>query len=213
MTDVRFPRREAASLILASTSRYRRELLGRLQLPFDVVAPQVDETALAGESPRQMALRLSLAKAMAIAQPLARSAPDTLVIGSDQTATLDGVIAIGKPGSHDRAREQLQAASGRSMVFHSGLSLVRAGGGFERTICIDTTVRFRRLDEATIESYLLREQPYDCAGSAKAEALGIALLESLDSTDPTAIVGLPLIALTTLLNEAGAAPLTRTEGA
>ncbi|MFT3803387.1 MAG: Maf family nucleotide pyrophosphatase [Burkholderiaceae bacterium] len=194
-------------MVLASTSRYRRELLERLGLPFSVQAPRVDEQALPGETPRQLAHRLSEAKAAAVADSLAAAAPHALVIGSDQTATLDGLRSLGKPGDHARAVEQLTAASGRTLTFHSGMTLRRADGGYHRTVVVDTRVRFRPLSAAQIETYLLREQPYDCAGSAKAEALGIALIESLQSDDPTAIVGLPLIALTTLLTEAGLAPL------
>jgi len=196
-----------SSLVLASTSRYRRELLERLGLPFAVQAPRVDEQALPGETPRQLAHRLSEAKAIAVADALAATAPATLVIGSDQTATLDGHQSIGKPGDHARAVEQLTAASGRTLTFHSGMTLRRADGSYHRTVVVDTRVRFRSLSAAQIDAYLRREQPYDCAGSAKAEALGIALIESLQSDDPTAIVGLPLIALTTLLTEAGLAPL------
>jgi septum formation protein len=187
-------------LTLASTSRYRRELLERLRMPFDVVAPEVDETPFPGETPCAVALRLSLAKAMAIA----RNRPAALVIGSDQTATIDGRTIIGKPGDARRAFEQLRSASGRQVVFHTGLALVGLDIGFERVVHVDTTVRFRELDDGGIRAYLDAEQPFDCAGSAKVEALGITLLESVQSPDPTALIGLPLIALTTLLAQAGA---------
>jgi len=187
------------SLVLASTSRYRRELLHRLVACFDVEAPEVDETPLAGETPRAAAIRLSLAKARVVA----RRRPEALVIGSDQTATLDDVGIIGKPGDRDGAVDQLRRASGRTMTFHTALSLVCEANGFERTEVIDTRVRFRRLDDATIDAYLAREPAYDCAGSAKSEGLGIALLEAIEGPDPTALVGLPLIALTDMLGEAG----------
>lgn len=186
-------------LVLASASPYRRELLGRLGLPFETFAPQVDETALPGEAASALALRLSLAKA----QALAVRRPEALVIGSDQTATIDGSTLIGKPGTHRAALEQLRAASGRSVRFHTGLALVCAATGLCRTEIVETRVRFRRLDDATLEAYLAREPAYDCAGSAKVEGLGIALLESVEGPDPTALVGLPLIALTGLLAAAG----------
>lgn len=186
-------------LVLASTSRYRRELLHRLVERFDVEAPEVDETPLAGEAPRSAAIRLSLAKARAVAC----RRPDSLVIGSDQTATLDDVLIIGKPGDRAGAVDQLRRASGRTMTFHTALSLVCEANGFERSDVIDTRVRFRRLDDATIDAYLAREPAYDCAGSAKSEGLGIALLEAIEGPDPTALVGLPLIALTGMLREAG----------
>ena len=186
-------------LVLASTSRYRRELLTRLGLPFEVRAPEVDETRLAGESPRQMAQRLALAKARAVAAQM----PDAVVIGSDQTATLDGIEVIGKPGSHERACAQLRAASGRDLVFHTAMAVLAPTRGFERSVVVDTDVTFRTLTDEQIESYLRREAAYDCAGSAKAEGLGIALMASLRGADPTALVGLPLIELTTLLEAAG----------
>ncbi len=194
----------ALQLILASTSRYRRELLGRLRLPFDVQAPSVDETPLPGETPLAAARRLSLAKAQAVA---ARH-PQAWVIGSDQTASLDGVNLVGKPGDHPRALAQLRAASGRSMTFHTGLALVNQASGFARVVVVDIGVVFRTLSDADIDTYLQAERPYDCAGSAKVESLGIALMASVSCDDPTALVGLPLIALTGLLHEAGHAPLT-----
>jgi len=188
-----------APLVLASTSRYRRELLGRLGLPFEVVSPHVDETRLEGESPRAMAARLADAKARAVAA----LHPSAVVIGSDQTATLDGVEVIGKPGTHARAVEQLRQASGRTLIFHTALAVVAPARGFARTVVVDTRVRFRSLTDAQIEAYLAREPAYDCAGSAKAEGLGIALMAALEGPDPSALVGLPLIPLTELLEAAG----------
>ena len=186
-------------LILASTSRYRTELLDRLGVSFDVEAPAVDEAPQTGETPCATALRLARLKALAVA---ARHR-DAVVIGSDQTATLDGTTVIGKPGTHERAVAQLRAASGQALVFHTGLSVVRLATGFERTLVVDTRVRFRTLSDAQIERYLQREPAYDCAGSAKSEGLGISLLEAIEGGDPTALVGLPLIALTGLLGAAG----------
>ena len=175
-------------LVLASTSRYRSELLQRLHLSFTVRAPAVDETELAGETPRALALRLALAKADAVAD-LDR---DALVIGSDQVADLDG-RAIGKPGDHARATAQLRSMRGRTVVFHTAVAVVCIEGGFRAAEVAPVTVRFRDLSDAEIEHYLATEQPYDCAGSAKAETLGIALLEAIESDDPTALIGLPLI--------------------
>ena len=186
-------------LILASTSRYRKELLDRIGVSFDVEAPAVDEAPQTGETPCATALRLARLKALAVA---ARHR-DAVVIGSDQTATLDGTTVIGKPGTHERAVAQLRAASGQALVFHTGLSVVRLATGFERTLVVDTRVRFRTLSDAQIERYLQREPAYDCAGSAKSEGLGISLLEAIEGGDPTALVGLPLIALTGLLGAAG----------
>lgn len=185
-------------LILASTSAYRRELLQRLRVPFEVVAPGVDEAHRPGETPEAVARRLSLEKARAVA---ARR-PDALVIGSDQTATLDGVGVIGKPGTHERAVQQLRAASGRTMVFHTGLCLCRPDG--EPLVdCVDTRVRFRTLRDDEIERYLWTETPYDCAGAAKSEGLGVSLLDAQEGPDPTALVGLPLIRLAAMLRAAG----------
>lgn len=189
-------------LILASTSRYRRELLERLRLPFDVVSPQVDETPRAGESPADLAVRLAAAKAAAVAA----LHPRAVVIGSDQVAELDG-MPIGKPGSHERAVAQLRAMRGRSVVFHTAVAVQRAAAGYAGAALAPVTVRFRDLGDAEIEHYLRTEQPYDCAGSAKCETLGIALLEAIDSDDPTALVGLPLIRTCALLREAGIDPL------
>lgn len=193
----------AVSLILASTSRYRRELLVRLGLPFDVEAPGVDESPRPGELPPALALRLAGEKARAVS--LRR--PDSLVIGSDQTATLDGVVAIGKPGDRAGAREQLRAASGRTLHFHTALCVTRRCDGFERSAQALTRVRFRRLDDAEIERYLTLEPAFDCVGGAKAEGLGVALLEAIEGDDPTALVGLPLIALSAMLRAAGVSPL------
>ncbi|MDE2367983.1 MAG: septum formation inhibitor Maf [Burkholderiales bacterium] len=185
-------------LILGSTSRYRRELLQRLRLPFDVVAPAVDETPLPGEAPAALALRLALAKARAVAT----EHPQAVVIGSDQVADLDGE-AIGKPGDHARATAQLRRLSGRSAVFQTAVAVVRLATGYERALLAPVTVHFRTLADDEIERYLRLEQPYDCAGSAKCETLGIALLEAIDSDDPTALVGLPLIRTCELLRGAG----------
>lgn len=193
-------------LVLASTSRYRRELLERLRLPFDVVSPEVDETPLAGEAPADLAQRLALAKAQAVALRL----PEAVVIGSDQVADLDGE-AIGKPGTHERAVEQLRRMRGRSVVFQTAVAVVR-GAHVGRALA-PVTVRFRALSDAEIEHYLRAEQPYDCAGSAKAETLGIALLEAIDSDDPTALIGLPLIRTSALLRAAGIDPLRPNGGA
>ena len=190
------------ALILGSTSRYRRELLERLRLPFDVHAPEVDETPLIGESPATLAQRLALAKAQAVAAAY----PTAIVIGSDQVADLDGV-PIGKPGTHERATEQLRAMRGRNIVFQTAVAVVRRDTGYVGTALAPVTVRFRDLNDAEIEHYLRTEQPYDCAGSAKCETLGIALLEAIDSDDPTALVGLPLIRTSALLRAAGLDPL------
>ncbi len=189
-------------LILASTSRYRRELLARLRVPFDVVAPQVDESAQPGETPAALAQRLALAKAQAVAA----QHPQALVIGSDQVADLDG-RALGKPGGHAAAVAQLRAMSGRRVVFQTAVALVRGDPSHAAVRLAKVEVRVRRLDDARIERYLRLEQPYDCAGSARSEALGIALLDSIVSDDPTALVGLPLMRTCALLREAGFEPL------
>ncbi|MDH5331408.1 MAG: Maf family nucleotide pyrophosphatase [Aquincola sp.] len=192
----------APRLILASTSRYRRELLERLRLRFEVESPGVDESALEGESPPALALRLAQAKADAVA---ARH-PDAVVIGSDQVAELDD-RAIGKPLTHERAVQQLHEMSGRRVTFHTAVAVARRDRGFAKALMAPVQVRFRSLGRAEIEHYLRTEQPYDCAGSAKCETLGIALLEAIDSDDPTALVGLPLIRTCALLREAGLDPL------
>jgi septum formation protein len=185
-------------LILGSTSRYRRELLTRLNLPFDVDVPDVDETPRPGESPEALARRLALAKARTVA---ARH-PEAVVIGSDQVADLAGE-PLGKPGTHARAVAQLQRMRGQTVVFQTALSVVCLASGFEMSDLAPVRVRFRQLSDSEIETYLRLEQPYDCAGSAKSEGLGIALLESIDNDDPTALIGLPLIRTARLLRAAG----------
>jgi septum formation protein len=188
-----------ALLILASSSPYRRELLQRLGIPFETVVPGLDESPKAGESPETVARRLAHAKAAVVAG----ARPDAVVIGSDQTATLDGIAVIGKPGTHERALAQLRAASGRTLAFHTGVCVVVPGLPAPLVDCVTTRVTFRALTDREIERYLEQERPYDCAGAAKSEALGIALLESLDGPDPTALVGLPLIRLSAMLRQAG----------
>lgn len=185
-------------LVLASTSPYRRELLGRLGLPFEVANPQTDETPLPGEMPEDTALRLSEAKARAVAAAF----PDALVIGSDQVAVADSVV-YGKPGDHGRAVAQLRALSGKTVNFFTGLCLLDAATGRAQIRGIPTLVTFRQLSDAEIENYLRREQPYNCAGAAKSEGLGIALLSSMRGDDPNALVGLPLIALCDMLRSEG----------
>ena len=185
-------------LILGSTSPYRRELLSRLRLPFDVMSPDVDETPLAGESPRALALRLAMAKAQAVAA----LNPQAVVIGSDQVADLDAE-PLGKPGTHARAIAQLQRMRGKTVVFHTAVAVMCIESGFSQVDLAEVSVRFRNLDDEEIERYLLAETPYDCAGSAKSEGLGVALLESIDSDDPTALVGLPLIRTCQMLRAAG----------
>ena len=192
----------APALILASTSRYRQALLARLGLPFAIEAPGIDETALPSEAPAALAQRLARDKARAVA---ARH-PDALVIGSDQVAELDG-RAIGKPGDHERAATQLRAMSGRSVVFHTAVAVLRQSTGFDMHSLVGVTVRVRALAEAEIEHYLRTERPYDCAGSAKVETLGIALLDAVESDDPTALVGLPLIRTCAMLRAGGLDPL------
>ena len=185
-------------LILGSTSAYRRELLERLRVPFAVESPHVDETPLAGEVPAALARRLALAKAQAVAQRF----PDCVVIGSDQVADLDG-LALGKPGTHDRAVAQLRQMSGHTIIFQTAVAVVCQQSGFCQEQLAPVKVTFRTLDDAEIESYLHAEQPYDCAGSAKSEGLGIALLSRIDNDDPTALVGLPLIRTSQMLRAAG----------
>lgn len=185
-------------LVLASTSAYRRALLGRLRLPFITAAPGVDEAALPGEPARTTALRLAEAKARAVAPGFPRS----LVIGSDQVATLDGE-RLGKPGSHERAVAQLRTMRGRRVVFHTAIALLNTGTGRVQTAEVPTTVRFRDYGEGEIERYLELERPYDCAGSAKIEGLGIVLVEEVGSGDPTALIGLPLIRLGAMLRHEG----------
>ena len=186
------------TLILGSTSRYRRELLNRLQWPFETVAPEVDETPYPGESPQALACRLALAKAQAVA----RQFPEAVVIGSDQVADLHG-LPLGKPGDHARATSQLRQMSGQTVVFQTALAVVCQASGFEQVDLAAVKVQFRQLSDQEIEHYLQAEQPYDCAGSAKSEGLGIALLERIDNDDPTALIGLPLIRTCRLLRAAG----------
>ncbi|AOY00185.1 Maf family nucleotide pyrophosphatase [Jeongeupia sp. USM3] len=186
------------ALVLASTSRYRRELLERLHLPFDTASPDVDETPLPLETAAQTSLRLAVAKAVALASRF----PGALLIGSDQVALLDGV-QLGKPGTHERAVAQLRAMRGRTIEFHTAVALHNAATGRTQTHTDVTRVTMRNADDAAIERYLLKEQPYDCAGSAKTEGLGIALIAAIESTDPAAIIGLPLIALVDMLNNEG----------
>jgi septum formation protein len=187
-------------LVLASTSRYRRELLSRLVSRFRTLAPDIDETAVASETAVALAIRLAQAKARAVAV----QCPNTIVIGSDQTAELGGAI-LGKPGSVEAARAQLAAASGKMLVFHTALCVIDTRQSEPREFAaFDTTrVVFRHLERAEIARYVQRERPLDCAGSFKAEALGIALFDRIESQDPTALIGLPLIALCRLLREAG----------
>ncbi|MEA3084897.1 MAG: 7-methyl-GTP pyrophosphatase [Paraburkholderia sp.] len=184
-------------LILASSSPYRRELLERLRVPFDVLVPAIDETPLAGETPEATALRLAEAKARAVVDKLG-AGEAALVIGSDQVATYDG-LQIGKPGTHDEALAQLQAMRGREVLFHSALCLFDTRSSTAQAVDIITRVQFRDLPDAALDAYLRAETPYDVAGSAKSEGLGIALLEAIHSDDPTALVGLPLIALSRML--------------
>ena len=186
------------ALILGSTSRYRRELLERLRVPFDVVSPDVDETPLTGEAPYALAIRLALAKAKAVAA----LHPSAVVIGSDQVADLNGE-PLGKPGTHERAVLQLQRMRGQTVVFQTAVSVVCQASGFEQTELAQIKVRFRDLSDAEIEAYLRAEEPYDCAGSAKSEGLGIALLDAIDNDDPTALIGLPMIRTARLLRAAG----------
>jgi septum formation protein len=185
-------------LILGSTSRYRRELLERLRLPFSVHSPDVDETALPQETPAQLASRLALAKAQAVAARF----PDSVVIGSDQVADLHGT-ALGKPGTHEKAVAQLQRMRGQTVIFHTAIAVVCHASGFCQQDVALVEVKFRELSDAEIEHYLRTETPYDCAGSAKSEGLGIALLESIHNDDPTALIGLPLIRTAALLRAAG----------
>jgi septum formation protein len=196
------PSSQPPRLILASSSTYRRELLARLGLPFESASPDIDESALPGEAPHDTALRLARAKAAAVAQ----AHPGALVIGSDQVATLDGE-QIGKPGNHANALAQLRKMRGRQVVFHTALCLWDGRnpdpGAAAQLENVQTLVNFRDLPDAELDAYLRIEQPYDCAGSAKNEALGIAILERIESNDPTALTGLPLIALTSMLRRAG----------
>jgi septum formation protein len=189
-------------LILGSTSRYRRALLERLKIAFEVAAPEVDETPLPQESPRLLAERLALAKAKAVASQF----PQAIVIGSDQVADLHGQ-SLGKPGTHDKAVAQLRLMRGQTVVFQTAVAVVCQESGFEQHSLATVRVKFRNLSDEEIENYLRIEQPYDCAGSAKSEGLGIALLDSIDSDDPSALIGLPLIRTCQMLRAAGIALL------
>jgi len=199
------PTSPPSRLILASSSAYRKELLSRLRLPFEVAVPDLDESPLPHESPSATALRLARAKAQAVLDRF----PGSLVIGSDQVATLDGA-QIGKPGNHANALRQLQTMRGREVIFHTALCLLdgRQAVATAQVEDIQTLVTVRDLPDAELDAYLRIEQPYDCAGSAKNEGLGIAILESIHTTDPTALTGLPLIALTGMLRRAGVAFFT-----
>ncbi len=185
-------------LVLASTSRYRRDLLQRLGLPFEVASPHFDETPIPGEDTAATALRLATGKA----ESLVRTFPDALIIGADQVASSEG-RRLDKPGGHENAVRQLRALSGKSAQFDTAVSLLDAREGELQSRVVPCRVTFRTFDEKIIETYLRREQPYDCAASAKAEGLGIALIERIDTEDPTSLVGLPLIALTAMLGRAG----------
>ncbi|MBF5003245.1 Maf family nucleotide pyrophosphatase [Diaphorobacter caeni] len=195
MQQSTFPSRP---LILGSTSRYRRELLERLRIPFETAAPHVDETPQPGETPRDLALRLAAAKAQAVAQQF----PGAVVIGSDQVADLNGK-PLGKPEIHERAVAQLKEMRGHAIVFHTAVSVVCLETGFSAIDVAPVHVRFRDLSDDEIERYLRAEQPYDCAGSAKSEGLGISLLDAIDSDDPTSLIGLPLIRTCRMLRAAG----------
>jgi len=194
---VRVPQRQ---VILGSSSTYRKELLSRLHIPFEVVRPDLDESPLGGETPLALAVRLALAKANTVAS----MHPQAVVIGSDQVADLMGQ-ALGKPGTHDNACLQLRQMSGQTVLFHSAVAVVCKASGFEGQALASVAVKFRELSDQEIDTYLRLEQPYDCAGSAKSEGLGISLLASIDSDDPTALIGLPLIRTCCLLREAGVA--------
>jgi len=185
-------------LILASSSPYRRELLERLRIPFEVMPPELDETPRAGETPQQLTERLAIAKARKIAE----SVREALIIGSDQVAVYNGAI-VGKPHTHDRAVEQLRAASGKTVTLYTGLALLNAASGRTQCEVIPYRVTFRPLTDELIESYLRKEQPYACAGSVRSEGLGIALLEKFEGDDPNTLIGLPLIRLVRMLENEG----------
>ena len=186
------------TLVLGSTSRYRGELLQRLRIPFEVHAPEVDETPRSDETPANLAVRLAMEKARTVA----RKWPSAVVIGADQVADLNGQ-SLGKPGNHASATGQLRQMRGKTVIFQTAVAVVCIHTGFEQGSLAAVRVKFRHLSDADIENYLMAEQPYDCAGSAKSEGLGIALLESIDSDDPTALIGLPLIRTCNLLRAAG----------
>lgn len=191
---------DSRRIVLASTSPYRRALLARLRLPFEVMAPAVDEAALRGETARDIALRLAQAKARAVAA----SCPSALVIGCDQVAALDGA-SLGKPGSHENAVAQLKAMRGKCVVFHTALALLNTGSGALQQAEVPTAVYFRDYSDREIDRYLALEQPYDCTGSARIEGLGIVLVERVASDDPSALIGLPLMRLVALLGNEGVA--------
>jgi len=195
--------RQGMRLVLASTSPYRRELLVRLGVPFEVAAPDVDETPLPGESPDDTAMRLSLLKAHAVAARF----PDSLVIGSDQVALLEG-RQLGKPGTHENAVAQLRAMRGKTLEFHTALTLLNAATGHAQTANVPVRLVMRDYSDAQIEAYLRRDQPYNCCGSARSESLGIALIARFETEDPNALVGLPLIKLTEMLSNEGLDVLT-----
>jgi septum formation protein len=197
---------ENRPIVLGSTSRYRKALLARLGVQFETAAPNVDESPRQGEAPAVTCERLALAKARAVAARYRRA----LVIGSDQVANADG-LAIGKPGGRDEAIAQLTRLSGRAIVFHTGVALADAASGRSHVARIDVTTRFRTLSSATIEAYVDRERPFDCAGSIKSEGLGIALVEAIDNADPTALIGLPLITVVDLLRREGFDVFTNAE--
>lgn len=186
------------TLVLSSTSPFRKALLNRLAIPFLTFRPEVDEASLADESPEQLVTRLAVLKACAAGA----SYPDALIIGSDQVAVCEGKV-LGKPGVHDAAEKQLQQLSGNRVIFQTGLCLLDTGNGQIKSTLIPYSVFFRELDKQQIERYLLAEKPYNCAGSFKSEGLGISLFERMEGDDPTALIGLPLIHLVTWLNEAG----------
>ena len=194
--------RAQPQIVLASTSKYRRELLARLGLAFEVAAPGVDESPLTGEAPQETASRLAEAKARAVAERF----PQAIIIGSDQVAVLDG-LPLGKPGNHANAVRQLKAMRGKEVVFHTALCLYHPPSGRTQARVVPYFVRFRDYSDAQIERYLEREQPYDCAGSARCEGLGIVLIAEMRGEDPNALIGLPLIALTEMLAEQGAGVL------
>ncbi len=185
-------------LVLASTSPYRKALLERLRTPFMTISPEVDESPLPGETPLALAERLALAKAQAVGDELQAA----VVIGSDQVADLNGE-PLGKPGTHEKAVAQLQRMRGQTLVFHTSVAVVCPIDGFSQQSTASVKVRFRDVSDAAIEQYLRAEQPYDCAGSAKSEGLGIALLDAIESDDPTALIGLPLIRTAQMLRAAG----------
>lgn len=194
-------------LVLASTSPYRRELLARLRVPFETAAPRVDETPQPGERPDDTALRLAVAKAQAVADQF----PDALIIGSDQVALLEGE-QLGKPGTHDKAVQQLKRMRGKTLEFHTALALLNARTGRVQTAVVPVRLVMRQYTDAQIEAYLRKDQPYNCCGSAKSESLGIALIARYETEDPNALVGLPLIKLTEMLANEGLDVLTYGEG-